>query len=207
MSKKFSVSLLVSLLVLISSPKTVQAVTIPNFPTCANPQGTVQAYYGTGTHGVPGTTQTNTGSDTVYSIDNNNQLMQCFCAADTSYAIQTNWWKASDLSEDDIKVLENQGWVFVPDGSAWGLDAVAYLAFNIGYSCRGTGSSSSSGGNSNNSGGGTGGGGQVSGASTQNSLQGVLGLAFTGDIVFLSSVLGLGIVLLLAGTVLYKKGS
>lgn len=159
----------------------VLAISTPSFPSCANPQGTTKASYSEGTHGIVGSGTTYTGKDTVYTLTDDT-LTQCFCSADGS-GIQTNWWKASSLSENDITVLKSEGWIYVPAGDLWGLAASPYLAKNINYSCL---PGSSVGGSPQVLGEGTGGG-------------EVLGLAATGDSLLVYSSFLLGAILLLIG--------
>ncbi len=169
-------------------PKTY-AVTPPTFPSCVNPQGQLKDSFSDGVHGIPGNSSTFTGSDSVYRLSNNDTLMQCFCAPDGS-GIQTNWWKVSSLNDSEIQVLKNQGWIFIPDGSLWGLDSSPYLAKNIDFFCQGGGM----------------GGGDVLGAST-DPTKGVLGLANTGNIVFVFSVISAGFLMTALGIILgLKKG-
>lgn len=162
----------------------VLAVDIPNFPSCVNPQGTQKVSYDSGTHGVVGNSSNFTGKDSVYSLSDGT-LLQCLCA-DNGQGVQTNWWKVSSLTADEIAILISQGWTKIPDGSAWGLESAPYLAKNINYSCSG-------------SAGGTGGG-EVLGASTGD----VLGLATTGNILFILSVILAGLTFLGAGVFLNK---
>ncbi|MBP7927533.1 hypothetical protein KAZ57_00075 [Patescibacteria group bacterium] len=108
-------------------------VLIPSFPFCQNPQGVVKASYSSGTHGIPGDSANYTGSDAVYTLTDET-LLQCFCAEDAD-GIQTNWWKVSSLSIQDIEYLESLGWVYIPDGSLWGLDNAPYVAKNNDFSC------------------------------------------------------------------------
>ncbi len=127
------------------------AKTVPSFASCVNPTGNISATYNSGDHGIAGSTNTYTGSDTVYQLTDGN-AMQCFCG--NGQGIQTNWLKASGFSEDEIKVLKSQGWITIPDGSAWGLEQGAYLAQNSDFSCQGgsaNGNSGSSNGSSNSS--------------------------------------------------------
>jgi hypothetical protein len=49
--------------------------------------------------------------------------------------IQTNWWKASSISDDETKELVSLGWTYVPSGGPWGLDPTWYMASNTPYSC------------------------------------------------------------------------
>jgi hypothetical protein len=170
---------------LLLSTRQVFAVDTPNFPACSNPQGTLIASYDSGTHGVVGGTS-HTGNDKVYRVDQNS-LIQCLCTSDGK-GVQTNWWRASSLDGDQIKILENEGWIYVPNGTVWGLEDSAYMARNISYSCL--------------SDGGTGGG---SGSSSSSSSIGqVLGLAFTGNIKLIYTVFALGIVSLLYGQILHR---
>lgn len=113
---------------------TAGAQTVPAFPQCINPQGTLRVEYNSGTHGIPGDPGEYNGSDAVYQVSEDT-LIQCFCAEDGS-AIQTNWWRVSQLSQEDIESLEAQGWNFIPDGSLWGLEEAAYLARNSSYRCK-----------------------------------------------------------------------
>lgn len=161
-------------LLLLSSATPVFALSTPSFPICTNPQGTLKAFYNTGTHGIAGSSATYTGSDTVYTVSDTT-LTQCFCST-TGQGIQSNWWKASSLSDSDLAVLRSQGWIFIPDGSAWGLDSAPYMVQNTEYACVG----------------GTGGG-------VVTSSGEVLGLATTGDALFVYAIFSLGIVFLTVG--------
>lgn len=111
------------------------AVTPPDFPACSSQIGAPKiASYTNGVHGIPGDTKTYTGSDTVYAIDGTNKVLQCFCA-ENGIGIQTTWWKASSLSDAEIKVLVSQGWNHIVNGSAWGLANEPYIAKNSEYAC------------------------------------------------------------------------
>lgn len=138
-----------------------QAVTPPGFPSCtAQISSPVLASYSGGSHGIPGSSATYTGSDKVYAIDGTVQVVQCFCT-DDGKGIQSNWWKASSLSDADIKVLLSQGWIYIANGLAWGLSDAGYVVQNVEFACLGRG------------------GGSVLGLST--TTKGVLGLATTGN--------------------------
>lgn len=154
----------------------VQAVTLPTFPACANPQGSIKADYSDGVHGIVGKTAEYRGKDTVYTLSDST-VTQCFCPSQGS-GIQTNWMKTSSLTDDDIKVLKSQGWIYVPTGAVWGLSDTPYLAQNSDFVCNGGV-----------------GGENVVGAATVGS---VLGLANTGDTVLLigTGAAGLGFLLL-----------
>ncbi|MEK7518225.1 MAG: hypothetical protein AAB583_06810 [Patescibacteria group bacterium] len=199
---RFFLSILVSaFLIIVNTPKAF-AVDVPDFPLCSNPRGDIVASYDNGIHGVVGDTAQYTGKDTVYSI-NENQLVQCLCTND-GRGIQTNWWKASSLTEDQIDILESEGWILVADGSAWGLVASPYLAKNSDFSCNIT---------ANNAGGSGGGDGRSDGKSDGRSdgrsdgMGGVLGLATTGNYVFILGVVLTGLFFLSTGLLLrFRKG-
>lgn len=157
----------------------VFAVSVPSFPLCASPQGDVQVSYSEGVHGIVGSTASYTGKDTVYRLSET-QVTQCFCAAD-GQGIQTNWWEASALLDEDVRILETQGWMYVPTGSVWGLSDKPYMAKNISYSCL---PGQNGGGSSSTTSNGTGGGGDIAGESTGD----ILGLAATGDTVLLIGI-------------------
>jgi hypothetical protein len=171
------------------------AVSKPNFPACNSPEGTIKIHYPTGTHGIAGSTATYTGSDTVYLLSDVT-LTQCFCSENGS-GIQTNWWKVSSLDQEEITKLQAEGWYLIPDGSAWGLDNAPYMAFNTSYSCGGS-PNGTGGGNSNSNN-------FSSSNSVVSSLQGVLGLAFTGNawMVYGSGIAGL--LFLLVGLLMELK--
>lgn len=195
MAKFISKILLIAILyisTLFVSAGTSYALTTPSFPACANPQGTIKVTYDSGVHGVVGDSTNYSGKDTVYTLSNNT-LMQCLCPTNGG-GIQTNWIKASGYNQDEIQILKSQGWIYVADGSAWGLDPEAYLAQNSSFSCNGQGggsSSSSSSSNSSNS---------VMGASA-----GVIGLANTGNTLFIAIVLLAGIFSSIFGIVLSRR--
>ncbi len=204
MSGKYLFLQVLSIAILLSAfVRPAYAVVSPTFPACLNPQGDVTVSYADGVHGVPGDSTTYTGSDTVYTLDEAT-VTQCLCTVNGG-GIQTNWWKISSLTEDQKDVLVNQGWIYIPDGSAWGLEAAPYLAQNLSYSCSAPSSNSGGGG-----GGGGGGDGRSDGLSScpsctqapqvlAASTQAVLGLASTGNIVFILSVFTLGLALLGGG--------
>lgn len=158
---------------LVSTATPAFAVTKPSFPACANPQGTTKVSYADGTHGIVGSTATYTGKDAVYTLSDDT-VTQCFCSAD-GVGIQTNWWKASSLTEEEINILKSEGWFYIPAGNLWGLDQAPYVAQNISYSCL-PGSSSSSSSSSNNSSS------QDNGTGGGDPEGSVLGLAATGNI-------------------------
>lgn len=179
-------------LLLAFAPKAL-AVTAPDFPACANPQGQLKVSYTDGTHGIPGDTSTHTGSDSVYTVSDTT-LIQCFCPSDGN-GIQTNWWNVSSLSSEDIQILISQGWTLIANGSAWGLDEAPYLTKNSSFSCSTSSSSSSSDSGT--------GGGETLGASTTTGQ--ILGLATTGNAVFILSVISVGLLILTLGLILNKR--
>lgn len=175
---KLFFSALIVVLFLIFSSKSVSAIDAPNFPACSNPQGNLIVSYDFGTHGVVGG-NSYTGSDKVYKIDENS-LVQCLCTTDGK-GIQTDWWKAPSLDENQINILKSEGWIYIPTGSVWGLTIDAYLARNSNYSCTTDG--------------GTGGG----------SIGQVLGLAFTGNIILIYSIFVIGLISLIYGQILHRS--
>lgn len=199
MKKLFS---FLSILYIILAATPVTSAHAQNSVSCLNPSGTISADYPTGTHGIIGNTTSYTGHDTVYTLSDGN-TMQCLCI-DNGQGVQTNWQNASQLSEDQIKVLESQGWIYVPSGASWGLDDIPYLAQNIDYNCRptdnngGSSSNNSSSSSSNNS---SSNNGQVLGASTTN----VLALANTGNILFIYTVFAVWAVSSLLAILLRRK--
>ncbi len=174
----------------VASP--VYAISTPTFPSCVSPQGSIKVSYSSGTHGIVGSGETYTGTDAVYTLTQDT-LTQCFCSS-TGEGIQTNWWKASSLSESEVNVLKSLGWIYVPAGQLWGLEVAPYVALNSKYSCLPGSSSNTSSGDSNRGDGNGTGGGEVLGVETGD----VLGLAATGDIylVYTSFALGIGLIYL-----------
>lgn len=167
------------------------AYQVPQFTSCVNPQGQIKVDYESGTHGIAGKTGNFEGKDTVYSLSGD-ALTQCFCSSDGK-GIQTNWWKVSSLTEDEINLLRSQGWIFVPNGALWGLENTPYLAFNSEYICKNSESFTPT-----TDIPGPGGGGSVLGINTGS----VLGLASTGNIKFILSILSFSLLALLLGLIL-----
>ncbi|OGG14692.1 hypothetical protein A2875_05030 [Candidatus Gottesmanbacteria bacterium RIFCSPHIGHO2_01_FULL_46_14] len=172
-----------SLLLLVGTitPK-AYAQTVPSFPSCSNPQGSVKVSYSEGTHGIVGNGGTFMGSDTVYTLSEGTTT-QCFCA-DNGDGTQTNWWHAASLTEAEIQVLKNQGWISVPNGALWGLTEGEWLAFNNSYSCQGRG--------------------QILAASTGTGGD-VLGLATTGNILTIYALAGFGVASVFLSVLLRKN--
>ncbi len=171
------------------------AINPPDFPSCVNPQGTIKASYGDGTHGVVGVVTSYSGTDSVYSVSEN-VVVQCLCT-DQGEGIQTNWWKSPQMSSDEIENFKTQGWIFVPDGSVWGLDPAEYLAKNMNYSCRSNGGSSSSSSNSNNT--------SSNAVGGVASIGQILALATTGNIKVIYSLALTGLLSLMVGFLLNKR--
>ncbi|OGM19943.1 hypothetical protein A2955_01140 [Candidatus Woesebacteria bacterium RIFCSPLOWO2_01_FULL_37_19] len=192
--KKLLPSFIFCLVTIISAgPASAQRVE-PDFPACSNPSGSLKISYADGQHAIVGETGLRSGSDAVYDLADGN-VLQCFCSVDSS-GIQTNWWRAGSLTQEEIDTLFNLGWTFVPDGSLWGLTSEAYLAKNSLYACGGGSSSSSS--NSSSSTGSV----LATAASTQGA---VLGLAATGDAIVIFGFALLGLIFLLLGFYLRHK--
>lgn len=129
-----SIALSLALLVLFSWTSPVRAsVTPPSFPGCPNPGGTLKVHYDSGQHGIVSQGE-QSGTDSVY-ITGESTLVQCFCPDSNNSGVQTNWWQVDELSQADIDYFKSLGWVFIPDGSAWGLNSVFYFAYNTSFSC------------------------------------------------------------------------
>jgi hypothetical protein len=205
LGRNLFLSFLLIVILLSAFARPAFAVTTPTFPVCANPQGEIKVTYTDGVHGVPGDTTTYSGQDTVYTLSDTT-LTQCLCTVNGG-GIQTNWWKVSSLTRSEKNILINQGWILIPDGSAWGLQAAPYLAQNTSFSCA---TSTSNSGNPGGPGDGLSDGrsdGRSDGLSSSPqavlgvSTQAVLGLASTGNIAFILTVVILGIVLLSGGII------
>ena len=188
-------------------------VTVPTFPQCTAPQGVVKVSYPSGTHGIAGSTQTYTGSDTVYTLSED-AITQCFCPPEGS-GIQSNWWKVSSLTLDEIENLTNQGWIYIPNGAEWGLTEDPYLVKNSSFVCKDGGDDDNDDDDDDDDNdddgdddddddgqriGGIGGpfGGQVLGAST-------LGLAATGNLPEIAALLAMSTGLFTFATLKFKK--
>ena len=171
---------------MLSNWKTAIAVTTPTFATCIAPEGTVRANHNSGTHGIPGDTNTYFGKDTVYTISENS-IIQCFCSSNGK-GIQTNWLKAKQYSDDDLKILKSQGWIYISNGQIWGLENEAYVAKNEEFSCLGNRS-------------------QVGGSNYDSKRfnPNILGLASTGSTSLLTFSFIVGILLLISSINLRKK--
>jgi uncharacterized membrane protein YgcG len=147
--KNFS-SIFISIWLLALSTSPIAAQIDPPLFSCVTPVGSVSAEYSSGTHGIVGDTQTYTGSDSVYTIDQNH-VLQCFCPAEGTNGIQSNWWLLDDVGQEEIDFFIRRGWILVPDGSLWGLRSASYLVKNDTFTCSGTGGGGNSGGSSSNS--------------------------------------------------------
>lgn len=158
----------------------VYAVDTPDFPACTNPSGVIKVDYPSGSHGIVGSTSEFSGRDTVYQLTEDT-LSQCFCSTN-GLGIQTNWWKVTSLSDEQIDILKKDGWDFVPNGALWGLDESAYLAKSSNYAC----------GSSN---------------SKVSILGDILGLASTGNNTLFYSLGILGLASLTIGVILKKRNS
>lgn len=173
----------------------VFAVDTPNFPACSNPQGIIKVDYPSGTHGIVGNASEYNGRDTVYQITSDT-LSQCFCSVNGE-GTQTNWWKVSSLTEEQIDILKKDGWNFVPNGSLWGLEEAPYLAKSSAYACQGASNSSSSSSNSSTT--------NTLTSSPGSILGEVLGLASTGNNALFYSLGIVGLLSLTVGVVLKKR--
>lgn len=105
------------------------SVNPPSFPTCQSLYGTDGdiSSYESGLHQIVGNGLVD-GFDDVYSLGSGNYL-QCYCPAEGEGGIQTNWWLADDLPQDDINYYISMGW-FYENGKQWNLGDHMYLAKN-----------------------------------------------------------------------------
>ena len=111
-------------------------VSLPYFPRCPSPGGTLVVSYSEGWHWIVGDPALKWGSDSVYHIGSNNYV-QCYCPlnGNTGQGIQTNWLKISNISEDQKNQLLSQGWILVENGADFGLPQGVYLAKNSFFTC------------------------------------------------------------------------
>lgn len=142
MSQKIFILLASAFGFFVVGASSVVALSAPEFPSCVSPVGSLQASYESGVHGIAGQSGEFEGKDAVYSLGSGNYA-QCFCPPSGS-GIQSNWWKIASLSQEEIDSFRKLGWIYVPSGSAWGLDPDSYLVMNQNYSCLGGGNESSS---------------------------------------------------------------
>ena len=186
--------------VLLTVVSPVSATQTPEFTSCLTPTGSVVANYSDGTHGIVGL-GSRIGQDKVYLLESGN-TMQCFCGSDGS-GIQTNWMKLGEISQDQIKVYESQGWIFVPSGSAWGLSDVPYLAKNISYAC--SSSTTNSGGGDGRTDGLSDGRSDGRGSLVQSARGNAANLASTGNLLFIAEIFAAGVILTTLGILLRKR--
>ena len=210
---KIKYSLLINLIsffiVLLTTASIAHATETPTFPSCLNPQGTIKVSYQSGIHGVPGSFRDYSGTDIVYDLGNGN-VLQCLCEPNGT-GTQTNWLKACEADKETIAYYESNGWLYVPNGTAWGLEDCSYFAMNLSYSCvggaggnngsnggssSGSSSSSSSSSSSNSSSNGSG--------STVSSIGQILGLASTGNIAIIYGFLTAGILFIIFGVIMSR---
>ncbi len=200
---KFLASILLSLAFFFAAFSKAEAYSIPQFTSCVNPQGSLKVSYDSGTHGIAGQTGNYSGKDSVYTLSGD-ALTQCFCSSNGS-GIQTNWWKVSSLTENEVDSLKAQGWNYIPNGALWGLEEAPYLALNTDYACGKTSQGSCCSPTTDIPGpggsGGQGGTGSVLGISTGS----VLGLASTGNIKFVLTIFSISILSIIVGLFLKRR--
>lgn len=203
MKRFFVIFNLVTAIYLVLPLNVEAAYTLPDFPSCQNPTGTVKADYPIGDHAIVGIEGLQKGADKVFSLESDN-YMQCYCPVNGSNGTQTNWLSAGSISKEDQNVLITQGWVYIPNGADWGLQNQPYLAQNISFSCSGGDNGRDAGGSSgNSSGSSSGSSGGSSGGSTGDQGGSVLGISTLADTsspytklqIFLSLLAGLSLVL------------
>lgn len=101
----------------------------PVFPPCPEGGGIVKEFYPEGWHWILGIEGNQFGADKVFNIGDNN-FIQCYFPPNGTEGIQTNWFAANNLTQEDIDDFVSQGWTFVTEGYAWGLPVQFYLAKN-----------------------------------------------------------------------------
>lgn len=180
-------------IIALGSPLRVSAMSgNTSFPSCLNPRQTADITYADGNHGIAGDYASHTGSDSVYKLEGNNKVLQCFCGRG-GQAVQTNWIKTDTLTTDEISTLKSQGWIAVPFGADWGLDNSSYLAQNTSYTCLASANVQAT---------------SVTNTShdpTSSAGNGLAQLANTGNIVLILSVVSIGITALLLGFFLKRN--
>ena len=164
-----------------------QQSAVPPQATCITPSGETIASYSNGTHGIVGDPNTFAGEDDVYSLGEAGAL-QCFCET-SGNGVETIWWGSiGGFTQDQIESYTSSGWVYIPNGSLWGLEDKPYLAKNTRYLC----STASTGG-------------EVSSSATNQSSPQILGastLAATGGKGLLQALMFASAFLLIAGLLL-----
>lgn len=194
MKKLLNSSLLVASAFAVFAPA-VNAEPASQFTSCLTPTGSIIANYNDGDHGIIGMGN-KIGKDVVYSLPNSD-AMQCFCGSD-GQAVQTNWMKTTSLSDDQIKVYQSQGWIYVPSGASWGLEDCPYLAQNISYTCKESSSTPAGDGKTDGrSDGRTDGKSDGMGSIVQSSTG--TNLASTGNLLFIAEIFVAGVILTLVG--------
>lgn len=192
--KKIILALAANITLSVPFANSAFAVTLPPFTDCFDPNAGLKVKYETGIHGIVGDSRTFRGRDAVYTISDKSYT-QCFCP-EVGNGIQTNWFKVSDLTQNEVQSFINQGWILVLDGSIWGLEKAPYLAMNKGYTCNAVGGistvSNTEVSKNNDFGNGTGGG-------------EILGVATTGNITNIVALITLGLGLILGGLSIKKS--
>jgi len=113
----------------------VLANEVPSFPGCTTLTTNTGNWSSQldGTHHIPGQEAPIAGVDNVYFISNDN-FVQCLCPVEGN-GIQTVWWNADQLSDEEKNSYVSQGW-FKLSGSDWNLRNHSYLAKNSEYNCK-----------------------------------------------------------------------
>jgi hypothetical protein len=107
---------------------------IPIYPSCSEFYGQSgdKAHYDSGLHQIVGAGLLE-GADDVYSLENGN-FLQCFCSIDDDTGIQTFWWWANEMTDDERNEHISNGW-HLENGLQWNLTDGLYLAKNADYFC------------------------------------------------------------------------
>ncbi|HSA83531.1 MAG TPA: hypothetical protein VLF20_01440 [Patescibacteria group bacterium] len=94
----------------------VSAIVFPDFGSCLNPRIAASQVNSGTNHGVVGSSTAYSGTDSIYRLSDGN-VLQCLCQ-DNGDGIQTIWFRASSMTQEDSAYLLANGWIYVPTGSA-----------------------------------------------------------------------------------------
>ena len=108
---------------------------------CGDIHGTLVAKYPSGWHWIVSFSPNQWGADKVKNVGYDNYI-QCFCPRKLEgfeplfrHGVQTNWLKASNVSNETQQKLLSQDWLWVNNGADFGLAPEPYLAKNIKWDC------------------------------------------------------------------------
>jgi len=129
-------NIIVLIAIIFAQPRASAAAEPATLYSCLAPKGDIVASYPAGIHGIVGRQEVYYGNDVVYK--NSNNFLQCFCD-EHGGGIQTNWVNAQYMSDQQLSNFKSNGWIYVENGSVWGLSTDPYIAKNSQYQCKGRG--------------------------------------------------------------------